>query len=131
MTEWIKCSDRMPQDGVTVWVWDGESVMTGRHNVDTVEWVCELTDNYQRNYYSGKRYKLVTHWMPLDIPEPLEPELLPCPFCGSDRIKLYKSHDGNWGVLCDRCDTTIKYYGFKSDIIEAWNRRDWHGKEED
>lgn len=49
-------------------------------------------------------------------------ELKPCPFCGTKKIELFKSHYGYWIIECD-CDiTTGNHYNDKSAIAE-WNTR--------
>lgn len=56
MSQWIKCSERMPDAGVSVLVTDGFDVIIGSY--DGFDWV---------DYYWTE---FATHWMPL--PEPPE-----------------------------------------------------------
>ncbi|MGP3209197.1 DUF551 domain-containing protein [Serratia marcescens] len=67
MSEWIKCSDRMPDYRAPVLITDGELVaMSCRSRLDSIG-----RDPWQTTYQSGDATKClstVTHWMPL--PEP-------------------------------------------------------------
>lgn len=67
MSEWIKCSERMPEEGADVIVYDGlRQVHEGCYFQygDSVVW--EIP-SYNPSYYGEVN---VTHWMPL--PEPPE-----------------------------------------------------------
>ena len=58
--------------------------------------------------------------------EPLEPELLDCPFCGHGAVlKQYKAADGEWHYLveCSACTAAGEYMPNRSAAIAAWNRR--------
>lgn len=70
------------------------------------------------------------------------PELLPCPFCGCDKVVIYYDHPDSVGPVvgggfyishplwkdfpiswgCDAVPTR-KYFDSKAEAIEAWNRR--------
>lgn len=63
MSEWIKCSERMPDYFVDVLITDGEHVELNWW--DGVEWDCWAERNSDMRTYDD-----VTHWMPL--PEPPE-----------------------------------------------------------
>lgn len=58
-----------------------------------------------------------------------EEGLLPCPFCGGERIvKCVRGYDGpdrHWLKCCD-CGATTRqnYYRTQAEAIAAWNRRD-------
>ena len=61
-------------------------------------------------------------------------ELKPCPFCGSENVKIYSYSDGGICVKCldcycqtqTRCDYNIveaeKQSAYET-VVEAWNRR--------
>jgi len=52
-----------------------------------------------------------------------EPELGPCPFCGSVAIfERYDSEEGTFLALCPRCNVST-VQGSKHDTAEVWNRR--------
>lgn len=55
------------------------------------------------------------------------PELKPCPFCGSDDIRIGKYGDSefgyDYGVLCYSCQSHTRYTENKKEAVEAWNRR--------
>lgn len=66
MSEWIKCSERMPECGVSVLVWDeealiGESAGCTTHYDLGIFWVHD-----KREGFTTKAY--VTHWQPLPQP---------------------------------------------------------------
>lgn len=62
-------------------------------------------------------------------------KLKPCPFCGSDKLKIIKNGaDWNTGVECKDCELNIYFFekghnvgiykdGKVENIIKAWNRR--------
>ena len=64
--EWIKCSDRLPENYEKVICWDGETQITATHNdglfFQDIEYCFSLTavDNVIDN--------AITHWMPLPKP---------------------------------------------------------------
>ena len=51
----------------------------------------------------------------------IEPELKPCPFCGSDAkvVEWYTA----WFVQCHLCQSTSNFVDKREEAIEAWNRR--------
>ena len=56
-------------------------------------------------------------------------ELKPCPFCGSEDVRL-RWHMGTatYGVFCRGCVVDfLMYFEVRDDVIEAWNRRDDNG----
>ena len=60
--------------------------------------------------------------------EPIEPELKPCPFCGSTQPKVSNDadlhdHVPSWYVLCSHCGCKGPEHLTLDDAIEAWNRR--------
>jgi len=70
--QWIKCSDRMPAEGIDVlaFVTDGVTVSRPGHYA-----VLSLDDTCQREWWDGWRgmtlpLALVTHWQPIDEPPP-------------------------------------------------------------
>lgn len=53
-------------------------------------------------------------------------ELRPCPFCGSNDVRLHKFHIKDmYGVTCGRCGTryTNSKNESRSGVMAAWNRR--------
>ncbi len=57
-----------------------------------------------------------------------EAKLLPCPFCGSGYVKLFRSHgeecnQPNWRAWCEMCGSTGNKSNKKKDAIINWNRR--------
>ncbi len=74
MSEWIKCSDRLPEEGDTYLVVVEEKtglVIKSRH-VDVASNYGDYIDDYWNtwNYWKEGQEVHVTHWMPL--PEPPE-----------------------------------------------------------
>jgi hypothetical protein len=63
---WIKCSERMPDEGVSVLVWQ---------DYPPCCWTAHMEDDgeYQTWHEEGDGYQLghITHWMP--IPDPPQP----------------------------------------------------------
>lgn len=51
-----------------------------------------------------------------------ENELKPCPFCGSDKIRVI-SNGVSYHVNCDQCECRTTRYRKKDKAIEVWNRR--------
>lgn len=53
------------------------------------------------------------------------PELLPCPFCGSDAVQREKICSGpyRFGVGCTKCLCDIIGYLTEEESIKAWNTR--------
>lgn len=54
-----------------------------------------------------------------------EPELKPCPFCGSKNIHVYaKNSDGYWYMVeCSSCGSRSASHHDKKSAIETWNKR--------
>lgn len=52
-------------------------------------------------------------------------DLLPCPFCGSDNITIFKSNiiDGLFSAGCIKCNVTTAFYVKEKYAAEAWNTR--------
>lgn len=50
-------------------------------------------------------------------------ELLPCPFCGGDHLKLFGESAPEWWVCCETCKAATQTRTNKSQAIEDWNRR--------
>lgn len=72
MSEWIKCSERMPEDDEFVYVWPrpdfGVELYVGQYCEDHIKgdgWYAQV---YENNYGIEWHQIKVTHWMPL--PEP-------------------------------------------------------------
>ena len=49
--------------------------------------------------------------------------LRPCPFCGSDKIRLIQKIWGVWSVYCGNCLATTDYYITPAQAFNAWNAR--------
>lgn len=52
-------------------------------------------------------------------------ELKPCPFCGSDEVKVqnFLSEAKYYGILCCECDTRACTHFDRESVIKAWNTR--------
>ena len=48
--------------------------------------------------------------------------LLPCPFCGSNKVQL-DTDVTDFCAWCRECDFTSRFYNDKEKAIAAWNRR--------
>lgn len=67
MTEWIKCSDRMPgEEHKTVIGWNAETREVGEYFYDSDEVECFSYYNFCG--YHSFNADVVTHWMPLPPP---------------------------------------------------------------
>ena len=51
-----------------------------------------------------------------------EPELKPCPFCGSNHI-LFREQVGAYEIYCQDCDANIGIHTTFEEAAAAWNRR--------
>lgn len=51
-----------------------------------------------------------------------DPQLKPCPFCGSEFIRLDRYSRTRW-LVCDGCGAESGHKGSEDDAIAAWNRR--------
>ena len=56
---WIPVSERLPEDGEVVWLWDGNNLGMGYYLV--------FTGQFMDRYTPLRRIK-PTHWMPLPTP---------------------------------------------------------------
>lgn len=56
------------------------------------------------------------------------PDLKPCPFCGSERVRFIEHDEQNYEyrtegfIFCERCGFSSDTY-FVEDAIQKWNRR--------
>ena len=51
-------------------------------------------------------------------------ELLPCPFCGGDQLKISPNkYDGLLRVQCEKCWATSVTSNQRSTVVTAWNTR--------
>lgn len=48
-------------------------------------------------------------------------ELKPCPFCGSENIRIMGN--SNFWCMCDQCGVETQTYDTEEELIEAWNAR--------
>ena len=51
-----------------------------------------------------------------------EPELKPCPFCGSNHI-LFREQVGAYEIYCQDCDANVGITNTFEEAVAAWNRR--------
>lgn len=84
MSEWIKCSERMPEDGVVVWVtvkgydflyqMDGETLEEAIERTNTTRWVKEAFWNAKKKEWcDADCFPLIVKpiaWMPYEVPNP-------------------------------------------------------------
>ena len=52
-----------------------------------------------------------------------EPELKPCPFCGSKNI-LFREQVGAYEIYCQDCDANVGIHKTFEEAAAAWDRRD-------
>lgn len=54
-----------------------------------------------------------------------EQQLLPCPFCGSTRIKIYRNGNSHYAycVLCEASSKNNSVSTSEEIVVEQWNRR--------
>ncbi len=68
MTDWIKCSERLPEPFVDVLVWcknnDGIGFTKGEKYLGVDRWVV-WNDGYPPGFNTTRYYGSVSHWMPL------------------------------------------------------------------
>ena len=54
-----------------------------------------------------------------------KPDILPCPFCGSEEVENVTAptghNDNSHALKCKKCAATIERY--MGDVVEAWNTR--------
>ena len=64
----------------------------------------------------------------------IQPEKLkPCPFCGSENVKMLRDSDMEYieyQVFCCGCGTTGGEYTLENEAIENWNSRAGNGERE-
>ena len=49
-------------------------------------------------------------------------DLKPCPFCGSDNIKIHIGYSHSY-IRCEDCIVSTRRYKSIQDAIDGWNRR--------
>lgn len=58
-----------------------------------------------------------------------QPELKPCPFCGSKHAELRIRTDGYLAVLCGGCGCSSGILPYSKEnqvkVVDGWNRRIW------
>ena len=69
-SEWIKCSERLPEDGEFVLVCNDDGhMMIAKHETETFEWYYKYT-NYDFDVWDNDEQGPVLYWMPLpEAPE--------------------------------------------------------------
>ena len=65
MSQWIKCSERMPEEGEDVIIYDDLRQVHEGYYIQCGDYVSWEISSYDPSYYDEVN---VTHWMPL--PEP-------------------------------------------------------------
>jgi len=59
----------------------------------------------------------------------VQPELQPCPFCGSDDLHIVDECNRNdvpfYNVMCFSCDSAGAAFNDADRAKTAWNRREW------
>lgn len=50
-------------------------------------------------------------------------KIKPCPFCGGDAHTVWQDILDLWYVVCTKCGATIDFKREQTEAIEAWNRR--------
>jgi Lar family restriction alleviation protein len=103
---WIKVTDQAPPISKRLLVCD---TRTGRVHISIICSSEELLTG------------AITHWQ--SVPKPPEPELKPCPFCGSEAVSYSRNAVKAIFVQCNNCHA---YGGSRADYkkaTEAWNRR--------
>lgn len=56
-------------------------------------------------------------------------ELKPCPFCGSEKIKIVSIAKNHNTVYCRDCGSSVgEFHRTEKLAVEAWNRRNWNEK---
>ena len=83
--DWIPCSERLPEDGATVWVTikghdvirceDGETLKQAIERINKIRWVTQGYWSEEEHGWNDPSYgcPLIVHpiaWMPIDTPEP-------------------------------------------------------------
>ena len=83
--KWIPCSEKLPEDGVEVWVAingfdviqceDGETLEQALERVGKIRWVtrgywCEEEHGWNNPYFGSPLVVQPIAWMPIDAPDP-------------------------------------------------------------
>ena len=67
-SEWIKCSDRLPEEGKNVILYDGNEAFCGDISLDRDKRICGGMQACDGVCYGWSEKNEITHWMPLPIP---------------------------------------------------------------
>ena len=53
--------------------------------------------------------------------------LIPCPFCGSKKVRTWQKEDGYWNIQCDdepqNCTANIYDFETRDEAMNYWNNR--------
>ena len=49
-------------------------------------------------------------------------ELEPCPFCGSNNVKIHVGYNHSY-IRCERCMTSTRRFKNIQDAVDCWNGR--------
>ncbi len=72
-------------------------------------------------HYNLKNLPFIIHEDMLVSSAP--PELKSCPFCGSNLTSIQKDFK-DLRVICNKCESSTKWFKCEKDAIEIWNRRE-------
>ncbi|MBQ7577610.1 MAG: Lar family restriction alleviation protein [Synergistaceae bacterium] len=51
-------------------------------------------------------------------------QLKPCPFCGSEKVELYRDGKGDYFINCKNCMCLVSgFYRTKRESLQVWNTR--------